>query len=583
MPTLPEAFREHALTIPDQMALRFKVGHLREDLTYGELLLSIEKVARSLMALGLEQGDRIAILSENRPRWAMLDFGGMLAGAIVVPLHTTFSGHQLMELIEHSESRYLFVSTPELYKKIRDRIGEARSVAKIITFFDPSEEMDPRTMTWAQFIAEQSDKPFPKVDPDDICTLIYSSGTTGTPKGVALSHNNFLFNINAAHDIYGMIGEKDVFLSFLPISHAFERMAGSFFPLIKTGSTVAYVERSKSMKRNLEDIKPTIMVSVPRVFELVHENIVNQVANSGEQKKRIFNWALRQQKGTWNHMLAEMLVFRKIRAGLGGRILASVSGGAPLSNRIANFFSKVGVPLYQGYGMTEASPVISANYPGCHKIGTVGKPLPGITVKIAEDGEILVKGPNVMKGYWNNPEATKEAIDEEGWLHTGDAGSLDEDGYLIISGRKKEMIVTLSGKNVWPEVVEQVLETSKYINQTYVIGDNQKYLSALVVPQWDDIAEWAKANGKPDIAHMSHEEIAKNPDVIALIRNEIKIVCRQLAEYERIVKFTLVPNEFSWEREEITPTLKLRRRVIHDHYQAEISAMSSDNGDKSES
>jgi len=570
MPTIPELFKENAARYSDKMAVRFKTNHIREDLTFGQLWQSVEKVAKSLMALGIEKGDRMAILSENRPRWAMLDIGGIMAGAIIVPIHTTFSGHLMADLVAHSEAKFLFVSTPELYKKIAPQFERLKTLQNIVVFFEPEEETDPRLMQWNKFIELTSEKPFPSLDGDDICSLIYSSGTTGEPKGVSLSHNNFITNIDAALKYYN-ITPDDVFLSFLPISHAFERTTGQYLPLLRTGSVIAYVERNKSMARNLQEVKPTILVSVPRVFDLIYENIINKVQHEGAQRMRVFNWALRQRKGTWNHLLADMLVFRKIRKGLGGKLWGSVSGGAPLNPKIARFFDKVGIPLYEGYGMTEASPVIAANFPGNNFVGTVGKPIPGSTVRIGEDGEILVKGPNVMKGYWNNPAATKETIDEDGWLHTGDVGEFDADGNLVISGRKKEMIVTASGKNVWPEAVEQVLNSTKYIGQSLVIGDKLKTLCALIVPQWDKLEEWVKAS-KPALANLSREELVKAPEVQTLIRGELKIVSRQLAEYERITKFTLIPNDFSWDREELTPTLKVRRKVIFDHYKEEVEA-----------
>ncbi len=568
MPTIPELFKENAARYADKLAVRFKTNHVREDLTFNQLLKSVEKIAKSLMALEIEKGDRLAILSENRPRWAMLDLGGMMAGAIIVPVHTTFSGHLMADLVAHSEAKFLFVSTPELFKKIKPFLTKLNCLKYIVLFFETTEETDPRIMKWSQFIEKTSDRPYPPLDGDDICSLIYSSGTTGEPKGVSLTHNNFISNVDAALKYYS-VSPNDVFLSFLPISHAFERTAGHYLPLLRTGSVIAYVERNKSMARNLQEVKPTILVSVPRVFDLIYDNILSKVQHEGEQRMRVFNWALRQRRGTWNHILADLLVFRKIRKALGGRLWGSVSGGAPLNPKIARFFDKVGIPLYEGYGMTESSPVISVSRPGDNVIGTVGKPIPGVTVKIAEDGEILAKGPNIMKGYWNNPSATRETIDEEGWLHTGDVGFFDREGNLTISGRKKEMIVTASGKNVWPEAVEQILNSTKYIGQSIVIGDKLKSLCSLIVPKWDNLEEWIKAEN-PSLAGLSREQWVKAPEIQNLIRNELKTVSRQLAEYERITKFILLANDFSWDREELTPTLKLRRKIITDHYKDEI-------------
>ena len=571
METIPQAFRANVAKFEAKTALQYKTNNIRENLTFGELLLSVERVANSLMALGIKKGDRVALLSENRPRWAMVDLGTIMAGAIAVPLHTTFSGHQLLQIIKHSEAKILIISSPELYSKVKPGFESLTTVEKIILYFEPDNGVDPRVMHWNKFVEQKIEQPFPEMDGDDVFTIIYSSGTTGDPKGVSLTHTNILTNIDGALKFFPLITEKEVFMSFLPISHSFERTAGHFLPLLRVGATIAYVDRSKSMSRNIMDVRPTILISVPRVFDLIYENIVQKVQREGGQKARIFNWALRQQKSTWNHVVADYLVFRKIRNALGGRIWGSVSGGAPLNPKIARFFEKVGIPLFEGYGLTETSPVITANSIADRTIGTVGKPIQNVHIQIAPDGEVLCKGPNVMKGYWMNPQATAEAIDKDGWFHTGDIGYIDDDKNLVISGRKKEMIVTAGGKNVWPETVEQVLNATKYINQSFVVGDNQKLLSALIIPHWELLEEWTK--DKPELKELSRETLIQHPDVIKLFRGEIRIACRQVAEYERVSKFTIILNDFSWDREELTPTLKLRRKIIYDHYRKEIESM----------
>ena len=541
-------------------------------MTFTQVADGIKAVAAALIHLGIKPQDRVAILSENRPEWVSADLSSMLAGAITVPIHTSFSSRLAAEVLKSSGSRFIFVSGRDQLKKILSVMQELASLEKIISLDaerSPTLNED-RFLPWVDFLKlTDENAAFPATSPEDVCTLLYTSGTTGQPKGVMLTHQNFLSNAAAALQVIPF-NETDTLLSFLPLSHVYERTGGYYAPLVIAGATIAYAKSLKELSENLLEIKPTAMLAMPRLFERVHDRIWQEFSRKGDIALRAFRWALERKPGTLSHFIADRLIFSKIRNKFGGRLRFAVSGGAALDPHLATFFRKVGLLICEGYGLTETSPVVAVNRPSRVKIGAVGQPIPGVKVKIAADGEILVRGPGVSKGYWQDEKATRELLDEDGWLHTGDLGRLDEEGFLSIVGRKKEMIVTAAGKNVWPEPLEMKLNASKYIQQSLVVGDNQKYLAALIVPDWTALKEFMSAQNR---AADDPEILLRDSQVLALYRREIDHATADVAEYERIAKFALLAQEFSPEREEITPTLKLRRRVIADHYKKEIQAM----------
>ncbi|MFA6428472.1 MAG: long-chain fatty acid--CoA ligase [Candidatus Buchananbacteria bacterium] len=571
MATLPEQFFVTAKKFPDKTALKYKQSGAYLELTFNELAKQIKTVAQALLKLGLSPTERVAVLAPNCPEWVMLDLGIMLAGGITVPIHTTFSPKLIAGVIKNSNAQILVVSTQEQLNKIGLIISEIPQVRKIIYLnADYLNNLPAKLATaWADFLCLTSTETvWPKIEAKDICSIIYTSGTTGEPKGVALTHKNFLSDAQACAQVVP-VTKEDTLLSLLPLSHVFERTAGYYTPLLFAGATIAYAESFKEFSKNLREVNPTILVSVPRVFEKMQDSIWQKMRQRGKFTLKLFYWALKQPSGSVTQWLAELLILKKIRKALGTNFRFAIAGGSALSLRQAKFFNKIGLAVYQGYGLTEASPVVATNYPAQQERGTVGKALPGVEIKIANDKEILVRGPNVMKGYWEDDEATREALDEQGYLHTGDLGHLSNQGYLTIIGRKKEMIVTAGGKNFWPEILEEKLNETKYISQTMVIGNNRKHLAALIVPDWINLKRYLQENK----IEVPQDEILNQPSVLQLYRQNINTATQYLAEYEKIIKFVLVVNEFTQEREELTPTLKLRRSVIATHYKKEIEQM----------
>jgi long-chain acyl-CoA synthetase len=418
--------------------------------------------------------------------------------------------------------------------------------------------------------------------PDDLATLIYTSGTTGDPKGVMLTHGNFVSNVLSALQVLH-IGPEDSALSLLPLSHSFERMAGHY-SMFHAGVTVAYAESLEAVAANMLEVRPTVTLAVPRLYEKIYARVLENALSGSGLKRRIFFWAKRNAE-TWADLvlarrpvpgglalkkrLADRLVFSKLRARTGGRIRFFVSGGAPLSADIAKFFYAAGMPVLEGYGLSETSPVITVSSYEAPRMGAVGKPIPGVEVKIAEDGEILCRGPNIMKGYFNKPEATREAIDANGWFHTGDIGELDADGYLRITDRKKDIIVTAGGKNIAPQPIENAVKTNKFVLNAVMIGDKRKFPLMLVVPNPDAVTAWARERGLPAD---DYARLLAHPDVAAKVEREIMGNLRDLASYETPKKFVLLQDDFTIESGELTPTLKVKRRVVEKKYATEIEA-----------
>ena len=550
-----------------------------------ELTRQVRQIAKALADSGVRPGDRVALMAENGPHWPAVDFATLCIGAVLVPIYPTLLPEGAAYVARDSGSRILFVQGRERLEGLLAVRADMPSVERIVAIGAGGAGEPPLGATPAglesleAFMARGSEadqawleKVAAQAKPEDLATLIYTSGTTGDPKGVMLTHDNLVSNALTGCDVLGLDGSFTA-LSFLPLSHSFERLVDYCF--FFKGITIAYAESVQTVAANLLEERPHVFVAVPRVYEKVMARVLENATAAGGLKAKIFRWALQvgrdalPQRLAFEPMslkvrIADKLVFSKIRERLGGRFVFAMSGGAPLGRDVAEFFWGAGIPIYEGYGLTETSPVISVNTRGATRLGTVGRPMPRIEVKIAEDGEILSRGPNTMRGYYGKPQATAEVIDGEGWFHTGDIGHLDDAGYLVITDRKKELIVNAYGKNIAPAPIENALKASRWISQAVVIGDRRQYLAALIVPDFDVLKGWAGAEGiGGTIAEQLH-----NPRLRAILEAEVQAVNEHLARYEQIRVWELVPTEFTLEGGELTPTLKVKRRVINVKYKA---------------
>ena len=562
-------------------------GGTYQDISYAELGESVDAFSKGLNALGVQKEDRVALLSENRPEWAITDFGCLKAGAVTVPMFSTLTAAQVGYILKDSGSKIICVSTSRQLEKVTALRDEVPTLEKIIVF-DPIEGECPEGVIQFEEVCELEGQGIGVRNPsyaneDDIATIIYTSGTTGDPKGVMLTHANFISNLQACKSLIE-VSDTDVLLSFLPLSHVFERLGGHYVPLF-SGAQVAYAESTFTVAQNMREIAPTVMLSVPRLYETMHDRILRAVQEGSSLRQKIFHWgvsvgssvssAIQQGKKPsailqLQQNIADKLVFAKLKAATGGRLRFFVSGGAALPQSIAEFFHAAGILILEGYGLTETSPVISMNHPEKWRFGTVGVPVEGVEVHIAEDGEILTRGPHVMKGYFNNASATAEVIDGEGWFHTGDIGIIDADGFVKITDRKKNIIVLSNGKNVAPQPIESELVQSPFINQILLVGNERKNLAALIVPNFDALKAWAAEN---NVATNDLATLLKAREVQQLIQGEIRSRLTDFADFEQVRRFTLLDKEFSQEADEMTPTLKLKRNVIIDRYGDAIAEM----------
>ena len=553
------------------------------DISYTELGESVDAFSKGLNALGVETNDRVAILSENRPEWAITDFGSLKVGAVTVPMFSTLTAVQVSYILKDSGAKIICVSTEKQLEKVTSIRDEVSTLEKVI-IFDSIEGETPEGVIQFDAVCELAGEETDRTaSEDDIATIIYTSGTTGNPKGVMLTHANFISNVEACKSLID-VSETDVLLSFLPLSHVFERLGGHYVPLF-SGAKIAYAESTFTVAQNMKEIAPTVMLSVPRLYETMHERILRAVQEGSSLKQKIFHWgvsvgsavssAIQQGKKPsailqLQQNIANKLVFAKLKEATGGRLRFFVSGGAALPQSIAEFFHAAGILILEGYGLTETSPVISMNHPGKWKFGTVGAQVPGIEVQIAEDGEILTRGPHVMKGYFNNDTATAEVIDENGWFHTGDIGIIDADGFVKITDRKKNIIVLSNGKNVAPQPIESELVRSPFISQVMVVGSERKNLAALIVPNFDALKAWASENG---IETGDLSAMLQTREVQQHIQSEIRSRLTDFADFEQVRRFTLLEKEFSQEADEMTPTLKLKRNIIIEGYSDAIEGM----------
>jgi long-chain acyl-CoA synthetase len=577
--TLTELFLKAAsYNKPD--CLMSKIGGTYQPISTAELVDRVRRLSKALLELGVERGDRVALMSENGPHWPTVDFATLCAGAVLVPVYPTLLPDQSSYIAGNCGAKVVIAETAAHLEGFLANIDKLPDVRHFVLI--KGESSDPRVITLDKLIekgagadAAEFEARARAVQPDDLATFIYTSGTTGTPKGVMLTHRNIASNVSSGLSVLNL-DRKFVVLSFLPLSHSFERTVDYCYFL--EGCTIAYAESVALVSQNMAEVKPHVFVSVPRVYEKVYSKVQEGVAAGSPVKQKLFAWAVgvgrkalpyRLKKRTPPGFLgiqlglADKLVFSKIKARLGGRFEFAISGGAPLARDIAEFFWGAGLPIYEGYGLSETSPVISVNTRENVKMGAVGQPIPGVEVRIAEDGEILSKGPNIMKGYWGMEKETAEVIDSEGWFHTGDIGEVDSEGFLRITDRKKELIINAYGKNVAPAPIENTLKGSRFIGQAVVIGDRRKFLAALLVPDFEALKPWAEKQG---IGVADNEKLIAEPKVRELIGKEVAAVNANLAGFEKIVAWELLPDEFTLETGEITPTLKVKRRVVNQKY-----------------
>ncbi len=595
--TIPELFtlltEEYGKTVAKPM-LQHKVAGKYVSISYEQFKLDTENFAFGLASLGIKKDDKVAIISENRPEWVFADMAILSLGGIDVPLYPSLTADSIEYILNDSESVSVIVSNKfQLNKvvKVRSKLKYLKSIIILNEKdFDPQVN-DLYTFKEIQNRGEITKKEKPlllkdsirQVKEDDLCTIIYTSGTTGEPKGVMLTHKNIISNVMAASEAIHF-GKDDVFLSFLPLCHIFERMAG-YYTAISAGGMICYAEGIETVAQNMIEIQPTIITTVPRLFERMYSKIKKNVEGQPEKKQKIFNWAVEIGRAHVNakkagkltlpliikHKTADKLVLKKLRDRTGGKLKFFVSGGAALPRELGDFFEAVGIKILEGYGLTESSPVIACNRVDDYKFGSVGKTFPGVEVKIAPDGEILARGPNIMQGYYKNKKET-DAVLKDGWLHTGDIGVFDAEGFLVITDRKKHLFKTSGGKYVAPTPIENLFLGSKYIEQFVLIGDRRMFLSALIVPDFEAVREYADSHG---IDYKTNDDLIKNKEVYDIIEKDLNKFQKQLANYERVRKFVLLPQPFSLESGEVTPTLKLKRKVIEERYKDLIEEMYS--------
>ncbi len=561
-----------------------------EKISSRTFLEQVVAVASTLQKLGLQKGDRVGLFSENRPEWHIADLATLGLGAINVPVYVAESPERLQYILEHSGARLCFVSGREQYEKVYAVWSHLPALATVIPF-EPltgvPAEQGQRLLSWAEALrGDASPRAIAEFErlarshgPDDVASLIYTSGTTGTPKGALLTQGNFGSNVVASLGAFGD-GSKDLAMSLLPLCHIYERKVDYGF--FAEGSSIAYTESFDTVAENMRELQPTIMAAVPRFFEKFYARLMETVRASSPFKQRLFAWAqgigrqalpyvlAEKPLPAWlglRYALADRLVYSKIRAGLGGRMRCFISGSAPLARELNEFFHSLGLRIFEGYGLTETAPVIAVNVPGATRLGTVGRPIPGVEVRIAEDGEILTRGPHVMKGYYKMEAETAEVL-KGGWFYTGDVGFLDAEGFLTITDRKKDLIKTAGGKYVAPQPIENQLKHSPYIQNAVVVGDRRKHAVVLLVPNFAAVERLASERGIP---FSSPRELLEHPEVKAAFQAEVDRVNAGLAQYERLKRFALLPEEFSFDNGHLTYTQKVRRRRVEEHY-AEVIA-----------
>lgn len=565
----------------------FESGSEWHAISSSELYRRVMGVVQALRSRGIFHGDRVAILAENRPEWAIADFAILLSGAATVPIYATLTGEQISHLLRHSGAKTAFVSTATQLAKLRS-IQSDTLIESIILMDEPSPNED-AVLSMPAFMKAGPSQRVPELDalantitPDDLATLIYTSGTTGVPKGAMLTHSNILANLSVSLSGFDF-ASSDLAVSFLPLSHITARHVD--FAELYRGVTIAYCPLIEEMPRVLRQLHPTIFVAVPRVYEKIYNQVQRGVAIGF--KKTVYRWAMAVGKRNLDVILAgkrpssivwkiaNRLIFSKVLDAMGGKVRIFISGGAPLGKELAEWYAHIGLLIHEGYGLTETSPVIALNSPQARKLGTVGQPVSNIQVRIADDGELLVRGPSVFKGYWNMPEETAAALDGD-WFKTGDIANLDADGFLSITDRKKDLIKTSGGKFIAPQPIENSLKSNPLVAEAAILGERRRFPAVVIVPAFTALEDWAVLNG---IAFQSRHELIANPKVQSLYEGIVEQINHNLARFERLKKVLVVPEELSIENGTLTPTLKLRRRNVEALYKEQIETLYADSVD----
>jgi long-chain acyl-CoA synthetase len=575
-------------------ALNFKRAGSWQSISSDEMLARIRQIAAGLYSIGIRYGDRVAILSESRVEWTLADAGCIFAGAIDVPIYPTLTPPQVQYILNDSGARALILANHAKFVELEDILRQCPHVEHIV-FFDTADvgTDDGLTLTQLEERGRQLQLDQPDINNDlerqptseDLATIIYTSGTTGEPKGVMLAHSNLVSNL-IAFSGHLSFGEHDIALSVLPLSHVFERQA--LYMYLYHGMAVYYAEAIETLGPNLREVRPTILVGVPRIFEKIYARIRERAAERGGLSVVLLSWAVNvgrdyaqravdhQAIPAWlklKHSVASRLVFSRWREAFGGRIRLLISGGAALPEELGYIYLGAGIPIMQGYGLTETSPVITTGQLDDNRIGTVGKPIPNVEIRIAEDGEIEARGPNIMRGYYNKPAETRAVFTDDGWFKTGDIGTIDADGFLRITDRKKELFKTSGGKYIAPQPVEQAIKGSRFVNQVVLIGAGRKFPAALIVPNWEHIESYRKLKG---IAVTNRSELCRHPRIINLFERQVDKLTADLARYEKVKKIALLENELTIEGGELTPTLKVKRRIIDEKYRDVIDQLYSE-------
>jgi long-chain acyl-CoA synthetase len=588
--TLVEVFEYVARVHPRPDTLNYKLNGRWIPISSDEMLRRARYIAAAIYSLGVRRGDRVAILSESRPEWTLTDAGCMFVTAIDVPIYPTLTPPQVRYILKDSGARVLVLNNEQKYLEIREILAECPAVEHLIFFEKASgetaqalslAELEARGLKFEETNPNLIDNMAHEIKADDLATIIYTSGTTGEPKGVMLTHANLVSNLidSSGHLSFN---RDDSALSVLPLSHVLERLA--MYMYLYHGMAVYFGESLETIGPNLREVKPTIFVGVPRIFEKIFARVKEKSAEKGQLNVAFLNWAVavgkqyarlathHQKIPVWLELkrrVADKLIFSKMRTALGGRIRLLVSGGAALPEELGHLYIGAGLPIVQGYGLTETSPVITAGMLEDNRVGTVGKPIRNVEVRIAADGEIETRGPNVMRGYYNKPEETRAVFTDDGWFKTGDIGALDEDGFLRITDRKKELFKTSGGKYITPQPIEQMIKGSRFVNQVVLVGNGRKFAAALIVPDWELIESYAQLKNIKG----NHAELTQNPRIIDLFERQIAGLTTDLAQYERVKKVALLENELTIEYGELTPTLKVKRRVIDEKYRDVIDAL----------
>ena len=589
--TLPWRFLKAVDHLANPRAQMVRRDGKWEAVSSEEFLGRVAGLSSAFVELGVKPGDRVGLFSTNRPEWHTADFAINGAGAVTVPIYFNESPDRMTYILKHCGAKVIFVAGKPQVEKLFFVRGNLPELENIIVAdaggYGPSEWLRYETLVESagkKDVASYRERAS-QVLPGQLASIIYTSGTTGEPKGVMLTHSNFCSNVTDVGQDFHLNPAEDVALSFLPLSHVYERTVAYIY--LFQGCPLAYVESIDAVPQALLEVRPTVLAAVPRFFEKIYARLVEQGSKTAGVKRMIFDWAMKiaNQSVHWRAsgrhaslavklawLLANQLVYKKVRTGLGGRLRLVSSGGAPLAKELADFFWAVGVPIYQGYGLTETSPIVSTNYP-VNRPGSSGKPIANVHVRIAEDGEILVKGPCIMQGYYKNPEATREVLTPDGWFSTGDIGHLDKDGYLYITDRKKDLIKTAGGKFVAPQPIENLLKTSPYILNAMVIGDKRRFIAALIVPSPATVGARLADEGRK---FSSPAEMAAHARPHALIEAEIKRLTGHLAQYETIKRFALLPEDFTFDGGTLTFTLKLKRRAVEERYRQAIESLYAD-------